>query len=51
MFCGKAINAVTRPLFRDSNSKRGGILMHSKVRLAGDTERATEAELFGVIRC
>lgn len=31
MFCGKAFNAVTRRLFHDSNSKRGGVLMHAKV--------------------
>ena len=33
MFCGKAFNAVTKKLFHDANSKRGGALMHSKVNL------------------
>lgn len=33
MFCGKAWNKVTAPLFHDSNSKRGGVLMHAKVGL------------------
>jgi len=31
MFCSKAMNSVTRPLFHDANSKRGGVLMHAKV--------------------
>ena len=31
MFCGKAFTSVTRPLFHDANSKRDGVLMHSKV--------------------
>jgi len=31
MFCAKAFNAVTKKLFHDSNSKRGGVLMHAKV--------------------
>ncbi|WWC88676.1 uncharacterized protein L201_003589 [Kwoniella dendrophila CBS 6074] len=34
MFCGKAFNDVTRNLFRDSRSKRGGILMHTKMLIA-----------------
>ncbi|WVR06341.1 hypothetical protein IAU60_003372 [Kwoniella sp. DSM 27419] len=34
MFCGKAFNAVTRPLFHDANSKRGGVLMHAKMLVA-----------------
>ncbi|WRT67770.1 uncharacterized protein IL334_004743 [Kwoniella shivajii] len=34
MFCGKAFNNTTRDLFRDSRSKRGGILMHSKMLIA-----------------
>jgi tyrosyl-DNA phosphodiesterase-1 len=33
MFCSKAMNSVTRPLFHDANSKRGGVLMHAKVSL------------------
>ncbi len=33
MFCGKALNSVTRPLFHDANSKRGGVLMHAKASL------------------
>lgn len=33
MFCGKAWSKApaARPLFHDANSKRGGVLMHSKV--------------------
>lgn len=31
IFAGKGWNANTKDLFYDSNSKRGGILMHSKV--------------------
>ncbi|ORX40109.1 hypothetical protein BD324DRAFT_258111 [Kockovaella imperatae] len=31
MFCGKGMNSLTRPLFHDANSKRGGVLMHAKV--------------------
>lgn len=31
MFCGKAFSGVTRQLFYDANSKRGGVLMHAKV--------------------
>lgn len=31
MFSGKAFSSVTRPLFHDANSKRGGVLMHAKV--------------------
>lgn len=31
IFAGKGWNANTKGLFYDSNSKRGGILMHSKV--------------------
>jgi tyrosyl-DNA phosphodiesterase-1 len=34
MFCGKAFNGVTKKLFHDANSKRGGVLMHSKVSLS-----------------
>ncbi|WWD04867.1 hypothetical protein V865_002938 [Kwoniella europaea PYCC6329] len=34
MFCGKAFNNVTRGLFRDSRSKRGGVLMHTKMLIA-----------------
>ena len=33
MFCAKAFNSVTRHLFHDANSKRGGVLMHAKVNL------------------
>lgn len=31
MFVGQAWKAVTKRLFHDANSKRGGVLMHSKV--------------------
>ena len=31
MFVGKSWNANTKKLFYDSNSKRGGVLMHAKV--------------------
>lgn len=31
IFAGKGWNANTKDLFYDSNSKRGGILMHAKV--------------------
>lgn len=31
MFSGKAFTSVTKPLFHDANSKRGGVLMHAKV--------------------
>ncbi|KAK4689554.1 tyrosyl-DNA phosphodiesterase 1, partial [Tremellales sp. Uapishka_1] len=34
MFCGRAYNSVTARLFHDANSKRGGVLMHSKVLIA-----------------
>ncbi|ORY28448.1 hypothetical protein BCR39DRAFT_201434 [Naematelia encephala] len=34
MFCGKAMNGVTRHLFHDANSKRGGVLMHCKMLIA-----------------
>ncbi|WVQ83069.1 hypothetical protein IAT38_005207 [Cryptococcus sp. DSM 104549] len=34
MFAGKGWNTATKPLFHDSNSKRGGVLMHSKVLVA-----------------
>jgi hypothetical protein len=37
MFCGKAFNAVTKKLFHDSNSKRGGVLMHAKVSCPNGT--------------
>ena len=33
MFSGKAFNSVTRPLFHDANSKRGGVLMHANGEL------------------
>ena len=39
MFCGKAMSAVTRPLFYDANSKRGGVLMHAKVGVTDPTKR------------
>jgi hypothetical protein len=32
MFVGKSWKVVTKHLFHDANSKRGGVLMHSKVR-------------------
>lgn len=35
MFCGKAFNSVTKRLFHDSNSKRGGVLMHAKASRRG----------------
>lgn len=31
MFCGTSYNDKTRSLFHDANSKRGGVLMHTKV--------------------
>nr|XP_018262379.1 uncharacterized protein I303_05396 [Kwoniella dejecticola CBS 10117]OBR84537.1 hypothetical protein I303_05396 [Kwoniella dejecticola CBS 10117] len=34
MFCKKAFNNTTRHLFRDARSKRGGVLMHSKMLIA-----------------
>ncbi|OCF43592.1 hypothetical protein I317_02610 [Kwoniella heveanensis CBS 569] len=34
MFCGKAFNSVTKGLFYDANSKRGGVLMHTKMLIA-----------------
>ncbi|WVF69182.1 hypothetical protein IAT40_003957 [Kwoniella sp. CBS 6097] len=34
MFCGKAFNNVTKGLFYDANSKRGGVLMHTKMLIA-----------------
>lgn len=33
IFAGKGWNANTKDLFYDSNSKRGGILMHAKVSI------------------
>lgn len=33
MFCGRGFNSVTKKLFFDANSKRGGVLMHAKVSL------------------
>ncbi|WWC70762.1 uncharacterized protein I206_104713 [Kwoniella pini CBS 10737] len=34
MFCGKAFKEHIRHLFRDSRSKRGGVLMHTKMLVA-----------------
>ncbi|WVQ96684.1 hypothetical protein IAU59_003790 [Kwoniella sp. CBS 9459] len=34
MFCGKAFNNITKGLFYDANSKRGGVLMHTKMLIA-----------------
>lgn len=31
MFVGQSWKVVTKQLFHDANSKRGGVLMHSKV--------------------
>ena len=31
MFMGQSWKAVTKHLFHDANSRRGGVLMHSKV--------------------
>ncbi|CAK9780729.1 unnamed protein product [Cutaneotrichosporon oleaginosum] len=34
MFCGSAFSDRTRSLFHDANSKRGGVLMHTKMLIA-----------------
>lgn len=34
MFCGSAFKPETAPLFHDANSKRGGVLMHTKMIIA-----------------
>ena len=38
MFVGKSWKVVTKHLFHDANSKRGGVLMHSKVCLSSSFE-------------
>ena len=43
MFCGKSFSPTTRHLFHDANSKRGGVLMHSKVLLALFEQRPASA--------
>jgi hypothetical protein len=42
MFMGQAWKAVTKHLFHDANSRRGGVLMHSKV---SSTSRRKETKL------
>ena len=49
MFCGKAYNAVTKHLFHDAKSKRGGVLVHSKVGWVVSTGQNSESSCIKVL--